>query len=109
RRRARREVGSAAEPDRRLHREYGFRAGGGRRGAGELDAFRFVLPGEASVFQFGAPQQIDIFFSRRIGLSGTGATGVPIDILGGARLSGKVAGYNIGLLNMQTNSATDAH
>jgi hypothetical protein len=63
----------------------------------------------ASVFQFGAPQQIDIFFSRRIGLSGTGATGVPIDILGGARLSGKVAGYNIGLLNMQTNSATDEH
>jgi hypothetical protein len=61
----------------------------------------------ASVFQFGAPQQVDLFFSRRIGLSATGSSGLPIDIFGGARLSGKVAGYNIGLLNMQTDSATD--
>ena len=44
----------------------------------------------ASVFQFGAPQLIDLFFSRRIGLSATGSSGVPIDIIGGARLSGKV-------------------
>src|SRR6185436_10515699 len=28
----------------------------------------------ASVFQFGAPQQIDLFFSRRIGLSATGSS-----------------------------------
>jgi len=58
----------------------------------------------ASVFQFGAPQQVDLFFSRRIGLS---SSGLPIDIFGGARLSGKAAGYNIGLLNMQTDSASD--
>jgi len=32
---------------------------------------------------------------------------VPIDIVGGGRLSGKVGGYNIGILNMQTESATD--
>ena len=61
----------------------------------------------ASIFQFGAPQQIDLFFSRRIGLSATGASGTPIDILGGGRLSGKVGGYNIGLLNMQTDSEAD--
>jgi hypothetical protein len=61
----------------------------------------------AGVFQFGAPQQIDLFFSRRIGLSATGSSGLPIDILGGARLSGKVGGYNIGMLNMQTDAAFD--
>jgi hypothetical protein len=57
----------------------------------------------ASVFQFGAPQSIDLFFSRRIGLAGS----LPIDIFGGARLSGKVGGYNVGVLNMQTDEATD--
>jgi Domain of unknown function (DUF5916)/Carbohydrate family 9 binding domain-like len=62
----------------------------------------------ASIFQFGAPQQIDLFFSRRIGLSATGSSGVPIDIMGGARLSGKIGGYNIGMLNMQTDAASDA-
>ena len=61
----------------------------------------------ASIFQFGAPQQIDLFFSRRIGLSATGSSGLPIDIIGGARLSGKVGGYNIGMLNMQTDTAFD--
>jgi hypothetical protein len=61
----------------------------------------------ASIFQFGAAQQSELFFSRRIGLSATGASGVPIDIIGGGRLSGKVGGYNIGILNMQTESAVD--
>ena len=59
----------------------------------------------ASTFQFGNPQQIDLFFSRRIGLS---ATGVPIDILGGARLSGKLGGWNVGVLNIQTDEAENA-
>ena len=53
----------------------------------------------ASVFQFGSPQNIDIFFSRKIGLAGNGT---PIDIIGGARLSGKAGKYNVGALNMQT-------
>lgn len=58
----------------------------------------------ASTFQFGAPQAIDLFFSRRIGLAG----GLPIDILGGARLSGKMGGYNVGVLNMQTDEAVNS-
>jgi hypothetical protein len=58
----------------------------------------------ASTFQFGVPQQIDLFFSRRIGLS---ASGVPIGIIGGARLSGKAGPYNVGLLTMQTEKTTD--
>ena len=58
----------------------------------------------ASIFQLGQPQQIDLFFSRRVGLS---ATGVPVDIKGGARLSGKIGHTNIGLLNMQTERTLD--
>jgi hypothetical protein len=55
----------------------------------------------ASTFQFGQPQAIDLFFTRRIGLS---PSGVPIDILGGGRLSGKIAGgWNVGLVNIQTD------
>lgn len=60
----------------------------------------------ASTFQFGQPQSIDLFFTRRIGLS---SAGLPIDILGGGRLSGKIAGgWNIGVLNIQTDDAQDA-
>jgi hypothetical protein len=58
----------------------------------------------ASTFQFGNPQQIDLFFSRRIGLS---ATALPIDIKGGGRLSGKVGGWNVGLLNIQADEVED--
>ena len=54
----------------------------------------------ASTFQFGNPQQIDLFFSRRIGLS---PSALPIDIRGGGRLSGKVAGWNVGVLNIQAD------
>ena len=57
----------------------------------------------ASTFQFGAPQEVDLFFSRRIGLN----AGQPVGILGGARLSGKMNAYNIGVMNMQTEAAFD--
>jgi hypothetical protein len=60
----------------------------------------------ASTFQFGQPQSIDLFFSRRIGLSSAGR---PIDIVAGTRLSGKLAGgWNVGFLNLQTDAASDA-
>lgn len=60
----------------------------------------------ASTFQFGQPQAIDLFFTRKIGLS---ATGVPVQIIGGGRLSGKLAaGWNVGLLNIQTDDQFNA-
>ena len=60
----------------------------------------------ASTFQFGQPQSIDLFFSRRIGLSSSGR---PIDIVAGSRLSGKLGGgWNVGFLNIQTDQAEDA-
>ena len=43
---------------------------------------------------------LDLFFSRRIGLD---ADGNLVPIKGGIRLSGKTNGYNIGLMNMQTD------
>ena len=58
----------------------------------------------ASTFQFGNPQQIDLFFSRRIGLS---PTALPIDIKGGGRLSGKIGGWNVGVLNIQADDVED--
>jgi hypothetical protein len=58
----------------------------------------------AQLFQLGQPQAVDLFFSRRIGLS---ASGEPIDIVAGGRLSGKLGGYNVGILNMQTESAVN--
>jgi hypothetical protein len=60
----------------------------------------------ASTFQFGNPQQIDLFFSRRIGLS---PSALPIDIRGGGRLSGKMGGWNVGLLNIQADDVEDAN
>ena len=52
-------------------------------------------------FEFGSPREVEIFFSRRIGLD-ENRQEVPID--GGARMSGKVGKYQIGLLNMQTRN-----
>lgn len=53
----------------------------------------------AGFFEFGTPREVEIFFSRRIGLD-ENRQQVPID--GGARISGKVGKYQVGLLNMQT-------
>ena len=55
--------------------------------------------GASAVGQGGG--DLDLFFSRRIGLDDDGNL-VPMQA--GARLSGKTAGYNVGLMNMQTDS-----
>ena len=44
----------------------------------------------------------DLFFSRRIGLSETGA---PVPIIAGARLTGKVGANNIAIMDVQTDEA----
>jgi len=48
------------------------------------------------------PVATDLFFSRRIGLS---ASGLPVPIVGGARLTGKMGPHNLALLNIQTERA----
>jgi Domain of unknown function (DUF5916)/Carbohydrate family 9 binding domain-like len=51
------------------------------------------------LFAVGRPGEIDLFFSRQIGIDESG-TLIPIE--GGARLTGKARGLNVGVLNMQT-------
>ncbi|MDH4064168.1 MAG: carbohydrate binding family 9 domain-containing protein [Acidobacteriota bacterium] len=62
----------------------------------------------SSIFQFGATQQADLFFSRRIGIE----RGDIVPIIAGGRLSGRAGGLNVGVLNIQTqetrNGRTDA-
>lgn len=74
-----------------------------------LDRFSLFFPEKrpfflenAGQFTVGNPQEVELFFSRRIGI-GTGGTPVPID--GGLRLSGKVGGTtNVGLLYMESEA-----
>lgn len=73
-----------------------------------LDRFSLFFPEKrpfflenAGVFSVGESGEVDLFFSRRIGI---GTDGVNVPILGGARLSGNVGGLQVGLLNMQTES-----
>ena len=54
----------------------------------------------AGLFAVGNPAEVELFFSRRIGI---GPNREAIPLLGGARVSGQVRGLSIGLLNMQTD------
>ncbi len=74
-----------------------------------LDRFNLFFPEKrpfflenAGLFSVGQPGQLEVFFSRRIGI---GESGGQIPILGGGRLSGKVGNNtNVGFLNVQTES-----
>jgi len=73
-----------------------------------LDRFNLFFPEKrpfflenAGYFTVGVPQEIELFYSRRIGLGADGEI-VPIDW--GLRMSGKAREhYNVGLLYMQTD------
>lgn len=52
------------------------------------------------MFQFGLPQQAELVFTRRIGLSNAGEI---VPIIAGARLAGREGRTTIGALNMQTS------
>ena len=55
--------------------------------------------GQFTVGTQGLERLMDLFFSRSIGLT---STGQPLGIKGGARLTGKVSGNNIALMDLQT-------
>lgn len=72
-----------------------------------LDRFNLFFPEKrpfflenAGYFSVGKPGDVELFFSRRIGIQ----QGRNIPIAGGARLSGKAGAWNVGVLNMQTQS-----
>ena len=54
----------------------------------------------AGQFSVGSPGEVDLFFSRRIGI---GTNGSLVPIIGGSRVSGKIGQTNVGLLSMFTD------
>ncbi len=58
----------------------------------------------AGTFTAGTPQAVDLFFTRKIGISDGGN---PVPILGGGRLSGKVKGLSVGLLQIFTDDLSE--
>ncbi|MGE0588754.1 MAG: DUF5916 domain-containing protein [Cyclobacteriaceae bacterium] len=75
-----------------------------------LDRFNLFFPEKrpfflenAGFFTVGSPGEVDLFFSRRIGIANSGQI---VPILGGARVSGRVNKTNVGVLSMFTDDAT---
>lgn len=73
-----------------------------------LDRFSLFFPEKrpfflenAGLFTAGNGGEVDLFFSRRIGIA---STGEQLPIVAGARLSGKLNGWNVGLIDMQTKA-----
>lgn len=72
-----------------------------------LDRFNLFFPEKrpfflenAGQFSVGSPGEVDLFFSRRIGI---GENGSLVPIIGGSRVSGKIGQTNVGLLSMFTD------
>lgn len=69
---------------------------------------------EAGIFKFGVAQgempapDVSLFHTRRIGYfakrEGLATQNIPVPILEGARLTGKLAGFGLGLLDVQTGA-----
>jgi hypothetical protein len=74
-----------------------------------LDRFNIFFPEKrpfflenAGYFSVGEPEEVELFFSRRIGI---GPDGEVVPIIAGARMSGKLAQrYNLGVLYMRTEA-----
>ena len=76
-----------------------------------LDRFNLFFPEKrpfflenAGLFSVGSPGEVDLFFSRRIGI---GSGGQQVPIIGGARLSGKINRTNVGFLSMFTDNVDE--
>lgn len=71
-----------------------------------LTRFRLFFPEKrpfflenAGTFAVGTPQDVELFFSRRIGIEG----GQAVPLVGGGRVTGRVAGLTVGVLDLQTD------
>ncbi len=76
-----------------------------------LDRFNLFFPEKrpfflenAGFFAVGSPGEVDLFFSRKIGLDESGKR---VPIIGGGRLSGKLNNTSFGLLNMFTDQVNE--
>lgn len=77
-----------------------------------LDRFNLFFPEKrpfflenAGQFSVGSPGEVDLFFSRRIGI---GENGSLVPIIGGSRVSGKIGQTNVGVLSMFTDEVPTA-
>ncbi|MDN5205623.1 DUF5916 domain-containing protein [Fulvivirgaceae bacterium BMA10] len=77
-----------------------------------LDRFNLFFPEKrpfflenAGQFSIGSPGEVDLFFSRRIGI---GEDGQVVPIIGGMRLSGKLNNTYVGLLSMFTEAVQNS-
>jgi hypothetical protein len=71
-----------------------------------LTRFRLFFPEKrpfflenAGTFAVGSPQEVELFFSRRIGLE----HGAAVPIVAGGRMTGRLGGWTVGLLDIQTD------
>jgi hypothetical protein len=62
---------------------------------------RLFFQERAGVFEFGTGDVSRVFYSRRIGIDEDGA---PVRILGGVRVVGRMGGWDLGVLDMHTES-----
>jgi hypothetical protein len=60
----------------------------------------------SGLLDIGTPERVQLFYSRRIGLD---TSGIPVPILGGARVYGKQGPWSIGLLDARTGGAEQAN
>ena len=78
-----------------------------------LTRFPFFFPEKRQFFlessgllDFGTPGRVQLFYSRRIGLD---SSGVPVPIIAGGRLYGRLGSWKVGLLDAQTGGADRAN
>ena len=78
-----------------------------------LDRFNLFFPEKRPFFlenaglcSFRNPCEVDLFFSRRIGI---GSEGEIVPIIGGSRLSGKIKNTNVGFLSMFTDEVRSSN
>lgn len=76
-----------------------------------LDRFNLFFPEKrpfflenAGLFSVGSSGEVDLFFSRKIGIGDDGSI---VPIIGGARLSGKQNNTNVAVLSMFTDEVAD--
>jgi len=96
----------------RVHRQPRFRPSRSRRSSRQPFTVLGFLSGETRLLfaklrdlSFGRAEANQLFFTRRIGLTESGAP-VPIDY--GAKITGKAGQYNVGFLHVQTRSLGDS-
>ena len=78
-----------------------------------LDRFNLFFPEKrpfflenAGLFGVGSPGEVDLFFSRRIGI---GESGQAVPIIGGTRLSGRINKTSVGILSMFTEGIAESN